>query len=301
MVKLNHRNQLDSIILYTFAKKVTMKKVWLITGCSTGFGRSLAIAVLTKGDFVAVGSRNTNDIQDIIQQFPENALSLTLDVTIPEQINTSVEQTIERFHKIDVLVNNAGIGYFGAVEESEDAAIRKMFDINVFGLGDMIKAVLPQMRKQRSGHILNIASIGGLRSYPGVGYYNATKYAVDGLSEALYKEVSPLGIKVTIIAPSGFRTDWAGRSANDTTIYIEDYNATARKNMGDIRTSSGNQPGDPDRAAQAMIQVVESENPPMRLLLGAAALRGAKLKLEELKNDFENWATLTEWTDNPKA
>lgn len=277
-----------------------MKKVWLITGCSTGFGRSLAIAVLTKGDFVAVGSRNTRDIQDIIQQFPENAIPLTLDVTIPEQINSAVEQTIQRFHKIDVLVNNAGIGYFGAVEESEDAAIRNMFDINVFGLGDMIKAVLPQMRKQGSGHILNIASIGGLRSYPGVGYYNATKYAVDGLSEALYKEVSPLGIKVTIIAPSGFRTDWAGRSANDTKVHIEDYNATARKNMGDIRNSSGNQPGDPDRAAQAMIQVVESENPPLRLLLGAGALRGAKLKLEELKNDFENWATLTEWTDKPK-
>lgn len=278
-----------------------MKKVWLITGCSTGFGRSLALAVLTKGDFVAVGSRNTNDIQDIIQQFPENALPLKLDVTKIEEINQAVEQTIQRFQKIDVLVNNAGIGYFGAVEESEDAAIRKMFDINVFGLGDMIKAVLPQMRLQRSGHILNIASIGGLRSYPGVGYYNATKYAVDGLSEALYKEVSPLGIKVTIIAPSGFRTDWAGRSANDTKVFIADYHATARKNMGDIRLSSGNQPGDPDRAAQAMIQVVESENPPLRLLLGAGALRGAKLKLDELKNDFENWATLTEWTDNPKV
>ena len=278
-----------------------MKKVWLITGCSTGFGRSLAIAVLTKGDFVAVGSRNTNDIQNIIQQLPETAIPLKLDVTNPEQIKASVEQTIQHFHKIDVLVNNAGVGYFGAVEESEDAAIRNMFDINVFGLGDMIKAVLPQMRKQGSGHILNIASIGGLRSYPGVGYYNATKYAVDGLSEALYKEVSPLGIKVTIIAPSGFRTDWAGRSANDTKVHIEDYNATARKNMGDIRTSSGNQPGDPDRAAQAMIQIVESENPPLRLLLGAGALRGAKLKLEELKNDFENWATLTEWTDNAKA
>ncbi len=278
-----------------------MKKVWLITGCSTGFGRSLAIAVLTKGDVVAVGSRNTNDIQDIIQQFPENAIPLKLDVTKIEEINQAVEQTIQRFQKIDVLVNNAGVGYFGAVEESEDAAIRNMFDINVFGLGDMIKAVLPQMRKQGSGHILNIASIGGLRSYPGVGYYNATKYAVDGLSEALYKEVSPLGIKVTIIAPSGFRTDWAGRSANDTKVHIEDYNATARKNMGDIRNSSGNQPGDPDRAAQAMIQIVETENPPLRLLLGAGALRGAKLKLEELKNDFENWATLTEWTDNPKA
>jgi len=278
-----------------------MKKVWLITGCSTGFGRSLALAVLTKGDFVAVGARNTNDIQDIISTFPENALPIQLDVTNKTEINTAVAQTIQRFEKIDVLVNNAGIGYFGAIEESEDDEIRRMFEINVFGLGDMIKAVLPQMRKQRSGHILNIASIGGLRSFPGVGYYNATKYAVDGLSEALYKEVAPLGIKVTIIAPSGFRTDWAGRSANNTKVHIEDYDVTARKNMGDIRTSSGNQPGDPDRAAQAMIQVVEAENPPLRLLLGAGALRGAKLKLEELKNDFENWATLTEWTDAPKG
>jgi len=278
-----------------------MKKVWLITGCSTGFGRSLALAVLTKGDYVAVGARNTNDIQDIISTFPENALPIQLDVTNKTEINTAVAQTIQRFEKIDVLVNNAGIGYFGAVEESEDDEIRRMFEINVFGLGDVIKAVLPQMRKQRSGHILNIASIGGLRSFPGVGYYNATKYAVDGLSEALYKEVAPLGIKVTIIAPSGFRTDWAGRSANNTKVHIEDYDATARKNMGDIRTSSGNQPGDPERAAQAMIQIVETENPPLRLLLGAGALRGAKLKLDELKNDFENWATLTEWADAPKT
>jgi NAD(P)-dependent dehydrogenase (short-subunit alcohol dehydrogenase family) len=278
-----------------------MQKVWLITGCSTGFGRSLAKAVLTKGDFVAVGARNINDISDIVNQFPDQALPLKLDVSLPEQIKQAAELTIARFKKIDVLVNNAGIGYFGAVEESEDAEIRRMFDINVFGLGDMIKAVLPHMRKQRSGHILNIASIGGLRSFPAVGYYNATKYAVDGLSEALQKEVSPLGIKVTIIAPSGFRTDWAGRSANSTKIHIEDYSETAGKNISDIRKASGNQPGDPDRAAAAMIQVVESENPPLRLLLGAGALKGARIKLEELKNDFDNWASLTTWADAPKA
>lgn len=278
-----------------------MQKVWLITGCSTGFGRSLALAVLTKGDFVAVGARNTNDISDIINQFPDQAIQLKLDVTVPEQINQAVVTTMSRFQKIDVLVNNAGIGYFGAVEESEDAEIRRMFDINVFGLGDMIKAVLPHMRKQRSGHILNISSIGGLRSFPAVGYYNATKYAVDGLSEALQKEVAPLGIKVTIIAPSGFRTDWAGRSASSTKIQIEDYKETAGKNIADIRKASGNQPGDPDRAAAAMIQVVESENPPLRLLLGAGALKGARIKLEELQNNFENWASLTTWADAPKA
>jgi NAD(P)-dependent dehydrogenase (short-subunit alcohol dehydrogenase family) len=153
------------------------------------------------------------------------------------------------------------------------------------------------MRKQRSGHILNVASIGGLRSFPAVGFYNATKYAVDGLSEALMKEVAPLGIKVTVICPSGFRTDWAGRSANNTTIKIEDYKDTAWKNMSDLRGYSGNQPGDPVKAAKAMIQVTEIENPPMRLLLGAAALKGAYLKLDELKKDFDTWAEVSKGAD----
>ncbi len=277
-----------------------MKKVWLITGCSTGFGRSLATAVLAKGYEVAVTARNTADVQDIVTAYPKQAIAISLDVTSDNQIQTAVATTIQRFGQIDVLVNNAGIGYFAAVEESEESEIRKMFDINVFGLAKMTQAVLPFMRKQRSGHILNIASIGGLRSFPGVGFYNATKYAVDGLSEALYKEVAPLGIKVTIVAPSGFRTDWAGRSAQDTTVKIEDYDATAHKNMADIRGYSGNQPGDPEKAAQAMIMVTEIDNPPLRLLLGAAALKGARLKLEELKQDIETWAAVTEGADFPK-
>jgi len=277
-----------------------MKKNWLITGCSTGFGRALALEALAQGHHVAVASRNTKDVLDIIEKYPDLALAITLDVTNKQQIADAVKLTIEKLGRIDVLVNNAGIGYFGAVEESEDDAVRNMFDINVFGLGNMIQEVLPFMRKQKSGHILNVASIGGLRSFPGVGYYNATKYAVDGLSEALYKEVAPLGIKVTIIAPSGFRTDWAGRSANDTKIKIDDYELTARKNMGDIRRSSGNQPGDPVRAAKAMIMITEVENPPLRLLLGAGALKGARLKIEELKHDFETWAEVTEGADAPK-
>ena len=277
-----------------------MKKNWLITGCSTGFGRALALEALAQGHHVAVASRNTKDVSDIIEKYPDLALAVTLDVTNKQQITDAVKLTIERLGRIDVLVNNAGIGYFGAVEESEDDAVRNMFDINVFGLGNMIQEVLPFMRKQKSGHILNVASIGGLRSFPGVGYYNATKYAVDGLSEALYKEVAPLGIKVTIIAPSGFRTDWAGRSANDTQVKIDDYELTARKNMGDIRRSSGNQPGDPVRAAKAMIMITEVENPPLRLLLGAGALKGARLKIEELKHDFETWAEVSEGADAPK-
>jgi NAD(P)-dependent dehydrogenase (short-subunit alcohol dehydrogenase family) len=277
-----------------------MKKNWLITGCSTGFGRALALEALAQGHQVAVASRNTKDVLDIIEKHPDLAFAVTLDVTNKQQITDAVKLTIEKFGSIDVLVNNAGVGYFGAVEESEDDAVRNMFDINVFGLGNMIQEVLPFMRKQKSGHILNVASIGGLRSFPGVGYYNATKYAVDGLSEALYKEVAPLGIKVTIIAPSGFRTDWAGRSANDTQIKIDDYEQTARKNMGDIRRSSGNQPGDPVRAAKAMIMITEVENPPLRLLLGAGALKGARLKIEELKHDFETWAEVSEGADAPK-
>ena len=277
-----------------------MQKVWFITGCSTGFGRYLAMEALAKGYKVVVAARNTSDVQDIVANYPQTALVVKLDVTIAEHIKDAVTATITKFGQIDVLVNNAGIGYFGAIEESEEAEVRRMFEINVFGLAHMTQAVLPIMRKQRSGHILSIASIGGLRSFPGVGFYNATKYAVDGLSESLSKELAPLGIKVTIVAPSGFRTDWAGRSANDSKIVIEDYATTAGKNKGDIRGYSGSQPGDPVRAAKAMIQVVEAENPPLRLLLGAAALKGARIKLEELKHDFDTWAEVSEGADFPK-
>jgi NAD(P)-dependent dehydrogenase (short-subunit alcohol dehydrogenase family) len=278
-----------------------MEKVWLITGCSTGFGRYLALEALESGYKVAVAARKTSDIADIIAKYPETALAVQLDVTIEKQIKESVQATLDKFGKIDVLVNNAGIGYFGAIEESEEAEVRRMFEINVFGLAKMTQEVLPHMRKQRSGHILNIASIGGLRSFPGVGFYNATKYAVDGLSESLSKEVAPLGIKVTIIAPSGFRTDWAGRSAKNSDTIIEDYEATAGKNKGDIRGYSGNQPGDPVRAAKAMILVTETENPPLRLLLGEAAMKGARIKLEELKHDFDTWEAVTVGADFPKA
>jgi NAD(P)-dependent dehydrogenase (short-subunit alcohol dehydrogenase family) len=277
-----------------------MKKVWFITGCSTGFGHALAKELLENGYRVAVTARNVEQIKDLVSEYSETAIALTLDVTNHNQIKAAVDATISHFGQIDVLVNNAGIGYFGAVEESEEEEVRKMFEINVFGLASMTQAVLPQMRKQRSGHILNIASIGGLRGFPGIGFYNATKFAVDGLSESLSKELAPLGIKVTIIAPSGFRTDWAGRSAKNSSIQIEDYATTAGKNMGDIRGYSGNQPGDPVKAAKAMILVTETENPPLRLLLGKNALKGGRIKLDELKQDFDTWADVTEGADFPE-
>ncbi len=277
-----------------------MSKVWIITGCSTGFGRELAKEVLQNGDKVAVTARNPDDVNDIVANAGANAIALKLDVTKPDEIEAAVQQTIATFGRIDVLVNNAGIGYFGAIEESEDAAVRKMFEINVFGLAKMTQAVLPFMRKQRAGHIVNIASIGGLRSFPAVGFYNATKYAVDGLSEALAKETAHLGIKVTIVCPSGFRTDWAGRSAENSSIIIEDYATTAGQNKADIRGYSGNQPGDPVRAAKAIVKAVDSDKPPLRLLLGVAALKGARLKLDELKHDFDNWEDTTVGADFPK-
>lgn len=277
-----------------------MSKVWLITGCSTGFGRELATNALEAGHKVVVTARNLKDIEDIVSKFTDTSFAVNLDVTKHEDIKSSVQQSMEKFGRIDVLVNNAGIGYFGAIEESEEDEVRRMFEINFFGLANMTKEVLPIMREQRSGHIVNIASIGGLVSFPAVGFYNATKYAVDGFSESLAKETKPLGIKVTVIAPSGFRTDWAGRSANNSKTVIEDYATTAEQNKNNIRGYSGNQPGDPVRAAKAIIKAVESENPPMRLLLGAAALKGARNKLNELKNDFDTWEETTVGADFPK-
>jgi NAD(P)-dependent dehydrogenase (short-subunit alcohol dehydrogenase family) len=277
------------------------KKVWLITGCSTGFGRELATLVLKLGYKAGVASRNTEDVKDIVEAYPETAVALKLDVTKPDEIEAAVETVKEKFGTIDVLVNNAGIGYFGAIEESEEDEVRRMFEINFFGLANMTKAVLPIMRAQRSGHVLNIASIGGLVGFPAVGFYNATKFAVDGYSEALAKETKHLGIKVTVIAPSGFRTDWAGRSANNSKIVIDDYKETAGTNKNNIRGYSGKQPGDTERAAKAIVAAVEAENPPLRLLLGKAALKGARNKIQELQKDFDTWEDTTVGADFPEG
>jgi NAD(P)-dependent dehydrogenase (short-subunit alcohol dehydrogenase family) len=277
-----------------------MSKVWLITGCSTGFGRHLAQEVLSTGGKVAVTARNTADVQDLIATYPDTAVAITLDVTKTEQVKAAVQQAMNAFQRIDVLVNNAGIGYFGAIEESEEEEVRRMFEINFFGLASVTKEVLPILRAQRSGHIVNISSVGGMVAFPGVGFYNATKFAVTGYSEALAKEVAPLGIKVTVVAPSGFRTDWAGRSANNTNIVIDDYATTAHTNQNTIRGYSGNQPGDPVRAAQAIVKAVEASIPPVRLMLGAGALKGIRNKIAELQLDIDTWEETTVWADHPK-
>lgn len=278
-----------------------MSKVWFITGCSTGFGRNLAQEVLQNGGKVAVTARNTNDVKDLVDKYPDTAFAIALDVTKPQQVKEAVQQAIDKFGHIDVLVNNAGIGYFGAIEESEDDQVRRMFEINFFGLAAVTKEVLPHLRKQRSGHIINISSVGGSVAFPGIGMYNATKFAVTGYSESLAKELAPLGIKVTVIAPSGFRTDWAGRSANNSKIEIEDYKATAHTNQDAIRGNSGVQPGDPVRAAQAIMKIVETEDAPVRLFLGAGALKGIRNKMAEMQTDIDAWEETTVWADNPPS
>ncbi|MBL8856152.1 MAG: SDR family NAD(P)-dependent oxidoreductase, partial [Planctomycetaceae bacterium] len=209
-------------------KQESRKPVWFITGCSTGFGRQIAKHVLELGYRVVVTSRDPGDVQDLKDL--GDALILKLDVTDRSQAEAAVQTAEEHYGGIDVLVNNAGIGYFAAVEESSETEVRKMFDVNVFGLSRMIHLVLPGMRKRRQGFIVNLSSIAGLRSFPALGYYNATKFAVEGLSESLWQEVEPLGIKVMLVEPSGFRTDWAGRSANETQHQIADYADTADKN-----------------------------------------------------------------------
>lgn len=276
------------------------KKVWFITGCSTGFGRALATNLLENGYRVAVTARDPAKVKDLVAINDQNALAIALDVTDKEQVAASVAKAEDHFGPIDVLVNNAGFGYFGAIEESDETEVRSMFESNFWGLAEMTRAVLPKMRERRSGTIVNISSIGGFVSFPGLGYYHATKYAVNGFSEALKKEVEPLGIKVVLVQPSGFRTDWAGRSANDAPVTIGDYAETAGMNQANIRGYSGNQPGDPVRAAKAIVQAVEADEPPFYFLLGKAALKNARLKLDALKADFDKWADVTEGADFPE-
>ncbi|HEY4065532.1 MAG TPA: oxidoreductase [Burkholderiaceae bacterium] len=274
--------------------------VWLITGCSTGFGRELAKLVLARGWRAVVTARNPDQVKDIAEGFGERALVLPLDVTRREQIGHAVDETLRRFGRIDVLVNNAGYGYLAAIEEGEDDAVRAMFETNVFGLIDMTKAVLPAMRKQGNGLIVNVSSIGGLASFAATGYYHGTKYAVEGLSESLATELKPLGIGVLIVEPGPFRTNWAGPSIKQSATRIEAYAATAGERRKQTAARSGTQVGDPVRAAQAIIDAALSDTPPLRLLLGKAALELARKKLEFMRNDFDAWEAATIGADFPE-
>ena len=275
------------------------KPVWFITGCSTGFGRELATQALAQGFRTAVTARKPAAVEALAAK--GEALVLKLDVTDQRQIDAAIRAAEEKFGGIDVLVNNAGIGYFAAIEEGEEKEVRRMFEINVFGMSRMIQAALPGMRRRRKGFIINISSLAGLRSAPALGFYNATKFAVEGLSGALLQEVEPLGIHVMVVEPSGFRTDWAGRSASESKLQIGDYAPTAGAWRKQVRAISGKQPGDPVRAAHAIVMAIESPNPPHRLLLGSDAYEGAMAKLEDLRKEFTAWKAVSVGADFPKV
>ncbi len=264
-------------------------KVWLITGSSTGFGRSLTEAVLKKGDSVIATARKPKQLDDLVAKYPGTAKAVRLDVTNPQEVHDAVDAAIDAFGRIDVLVNNAGYGTVGVIEEVSDEAIRRQFDTNVFGALEMMRTVLPIMRQQRSGHILNVSSVGGFASFRATGIYCATKFALEALSEALAKEVATLGIKVTIIEPGAFRTDFNGRSLSAPEQLMEDYAPISGSFLKWLEDVDGKQPGDPDKAAAAMIQVVESDNPPLRLALGADAVAAIEEKLKSVKAELDAW------------
>lgn len=271
--------------------------VWLITGASSGLGRALAEAVLEAGDTVVATARDTKALDDLIEKFPNHAVAARLDVTDRETIRQVIGDTEQRFGRIDVLVNAAGFGYLAAIEEGEDEGVRAQFETNVFGLLDVTKAVLPGMRSRRAGCIVNLSSLGGLVAFAATGYYHATKFAVEALSESLSQEVAPLGIKVLIVEPGAFRTDWAGRSMIESSIAIDDYAETAGKRRHATRAVSGLQPGDPMKAAAAIIKAVKAEEAPLRLLLGSSALKIANGRLDALRDQFAAWADVTTSVD----
>lgn len=276
------------------------RPVWLITGCSTGFGRELAEQAIARGFNVVVTARDVSKVADLAQGNEERTLALALDVTDSATIDHSVKAALAKFGTVDVLVNNAGYGYQSSVEEGEEAEIRAQFDANVFGLFAMTRAVLPAMRKARKGHIINITSVAGLIGFPGSGYYAASKHAVEGWSDALAIEGAPLGIKVTCVEPGPFRTDWAGRSLHQTENRIADYADTAGARMKNTAGYSGKQPGDPARAAAAMIAITENENPPRHLVMGAFGFEAVTEKLRERLAQIEAWKTTTLDTDFPQ-
>jgi NAD(P)-dependent dehydrogenase (short-subunit alcohol dehydrogenase family) len=274
--------------------------VWFISGCSTGFGRELAKAVLERGWRAAVTARDTARVADLVQGQGDRALALALDVTDGAQVASAVDAAERRFGAIDVLVNNAGYGYQSSIEEGEEAEVRAQFDANVFGLFALTRAVLPGMRARGRGHVISITSMAGFCGLAGSGYYAASKHAVEGFSDALLAEVRPLGLHVTCVEPGPFRTDWAGRSLRQTPSRIADYAETAGARLKVTAERSGSQAGDPLRAAQLMIELAELDEPPRHIVLGEWANGTVVEMLKKRLAEIERWRERGEATDFPK-
>lgn len=276
----------------------TDQRVALITGAAQGIGAAIADELASDGMLVVVADVNQEGAEAVAAR--NGGVAKVLDVSDPERVAAVIAEVVEQFGRIDVLVNNAGYGYVSAIEEGQDDQVRQQFETNVFGLIGLIKAVLPGMRARRSGHIVNFSSIGGLVGFAATGYYHATKFAVEGLSESLAVETAPLGIHVTLVEPGPFRTDWAGRSIVESPTRIADYDATAGVRRTQTRERSGNQAGDPVRGAAAIIAAIESAEPPLRLLLGAPALELAYKKLDTMRANFDAWKDTTLGADYPE-
>jgi NAD(P)-dependent dehydrogenase (short-subunit alcohol dehydrogenase family) len=274
-------------------------RTWMITGVSSGFGRELAQAALARGDTVIGTLRKQEQLAAFEALAPGRAHAVQLDVTDSAAIAPAVAGAIERCGAIDVLVNNAGYGFVGAVEEASIAEVRQQFETNVFGLIQVTQAVLPQMRQRGRGHIINLSSGAGVIASPGLGLYAASKFAVEGFSEALAGEVAPLGIRVTILEPGGFRTQFSGGSCAQAAQRIAAYDATAGRMRAGFEQFNGRQPGDPARAAQLMLQLSDMAEPPLRLVLGADMLPRVRGKYEHLLAELTRWEALSLSTDFP--
>lgn len=276
-------------------------RVWFVTGCSSGIGRALCERVLAGGETVVCTARRVETLDDLVRRYPDRAIALPLDVTDETSVKAAVEAAIARTGKIDVLVNNAGYGVIGALEEIPDEEIVRIFDTNVFGVIRVTKAVLPHMRARGAGHILNVSSALGLITRAGYGVYSGTKFALEGITETLAQEVAPLGIKVTILAPGSFRTDFRGAASLYQAPPMPPYDAILADFRRDLMEGDGKQPGDPVRGAEAIVAVVEAAEPPLRLAMGKQSAGGAKAKLAASAKQVDAWQTLSHSVDFDSA
>jgi NAD(P)-dependent dehydrogenase (short-subunit alcohol dehydrogenase family) len=263
--------------------------VWFITGTSSGLGRAIAQAALDHGDRVVATARSTDGIADLKREFTDRAIALPLDVADPDQARAAIDAAVAAFGRVDVVVNNAGYGVLGALEELSDDELRSQFETNLFGALEVTRAALPQLRRQRSGHIVQLSSLSATVANPGESAYVGSKAALEGVSESLAKEVAHLGIRVTIVQPGPFRTDFAGRSLQKADP-IDDYADTVGAARDLIAQLDGNQPNDPIRGAEAIIHAVESDDPPLHLALGEDAIEAIRANLDEQRAELDAWA-----------
>jgi NAD(P)-dependent dehydrogenase (short-subunit alcohol dehydrogenase family) len=270
---------------------------WLITGCSSGIGRGIAKAVLKHGDNAVVTARNISTVADIVEAYPDTAIAVPLDITNEESIADAVKAAADNFGGVDILVNNAGYGYRSSVEEGEEDSVNLLFDTNFFGPIALIKQVLPYMRAQKNGAIINISSIAAARSGVGSGYYAASKAALELMTDGLMKEVTPLGIKVMTVEPGAFRTKFYDTSLKGTQKQIEDYAGTAWKTRKENIVDNQDQPGDPDKAGEVIYKTIQKETIPKRLLLGSDAVKIVSAEMRERLQEIEDWSDVSSQTD----